>query len=31
MEEKTAIRIKDLHKQFGNQKVLDGINLDIER
>ncbi len=28
--ESKAIRIKDLHKSFGNQKVLDGINLDIE-
>lgn len=24
------IRIKDLHKSFGEQKVLDGINLDIK-
>ncbi|MBA4417348.1 MAG: ABC transporter ATP-binding protein [Syntrophus sp. (in: bacteria)] len=31
MKENTAIGIKDLHKQFGDQKVLDGINLDIER
>lgn len=30
MEDK-AIRIKELHKSFGNQKVLDGINLDIEK
>jgi phospholipid/cholesterol/gamma-HCH transport system ATP-binding protein len=27
----TAIRIVDLQKQFGSQKVLDGVNLDIER
>jgi phospholipid/cholesterol/gamma-HCH transport system ATP-binding protein len=30
MEEK-AIKIIDLHKNFGNQKVLDGINLEIEK
>jgi phospholipid/cholesterol/gamma-HCH transport system ATP-binding protein len=28
--ENTAIRIKDLHKSFGGQKVLDGINLEVE-
>jgi phospholipid/cholesterol/gamma-HCH transport system ATP-binding protein len=25
-----AIKLIDIHKSFGNQKVLDGINLDIE-
>jgi len=30
MEEK-AIRIIDLHKSFGEQKVLDGVNLEIEK
>lgn len=29
-ENETAIRIVDLHKSFGNQKVLDGINLEIK-
>ena len=30
MEER-AIKIIDLHKNFGSQKVLDGINLEIEK
>ncbi len=30
MEEK-AIQIVDLHKSFGTQKVLNGINLEIEK
>jgi phospholipid/cholesterol/gamma-HCH transport system ATP-binding protein len=30
MEDK-AIEIIDIHKSFGDQKVLDGINLEIER
>ncbi|OPY78384.1 MAG: putative ABC transporter ATP-binding protein [Syntrophorhabdus sp. PtaU1.Bin153] len=30
MEDK-AIRVVDLHKSFGAQKVLDGINLEIEK
>ena len=30
MEDK-AIKIIDLQKSFGNQKVLDGINLEIEK
>jgi phospholipid/cholesterol/gamma-HCH transport system ATP-binding protein len=30
MDEK-AIRIVDLHKSFGGQKVLDGVNLEIEK
>ncbi|MEN6617473.1 MAG: ATP-binding cassette domain-containing protein, partial [Syntrophorhabdus sp.] len=25
-----AVNIRDLHKSFGLQKVLDGINLEIE-
>ena len=29
--EDRAIRIGDLHKSFGDQKVLDGIDLDIEK
>jgi phospholipid/cholesterol/gamma-HCH transport system ATP-binding protein len=28
--EDIAIRIEDLHKSFGGQKVLDGINLEVE-
>ena len=30
MEDK-AIRIVDLHKSFGMQKVLDGVDLEIEK
>jgi phospholipid/cholesterol/gamma-HCH transport system ATP-binding protein len=26
-----VIRVQDVHKSFGSQKVLDGINLDVER
>ena len=26
-----AIRVKDVHKSFGGQKVLDGINLEAEK
>ena len=26
-----AIRVKDVHKSFGGQKVLDGIDLEVER
>lgn len=29
-DRETAIKIIDLHKSFGNQKVLDGINLEIK-
>lgn len=31
MEKDLAIRIVDICKQFGHQKVLDGVSLDIER
>lgn len=30
MNNNIAIRLVDIHKSFGNQKVLDGINLEIE-
>lgn len=30
-DERWQIRIRDLHKSFGNQHVLRGVNLDIER
>ena len=29
--ENIAIRVHDVHKSFGRQKVLDGINLEVER
>jgi phospholipid/cholesterol/gamma-HCH transport system ATP-binding protein len=29
--EETAIRLVDLHKSFGEHKVLDGVSLDIEK
>ncbi|OPY65361.1 MAG: putative ABC transporter ATP-binding protein [Syntrophorhabdaceae bacterium PtaU1.Bin034] len=29
--ENIAIRVKDVYKSFGNQKVLNGINLQVER
>jgi phospholipid/cholesterol/gamma-HCH transport system ATP-binding protein len=31
MDNNIVIRVKDVHKSFGSQKVLDGINLEVER